>query len=368
MKNNSLRNLISAVIILATAVFTTVVYGPLLALFAVLALSAPAPRAQLCNDVIDADLNLNAFLDAAIKAFSAAVMPITIFASRFNNVQLMGTDKVDVIYYPIDTTAAKDFAYVTGYVFDEDTNTAKREITINKRKYVSLALTSRDLARIPRLNATVLGALKGENLAYQVLRDIMSIITHANYGTDGYVGSTFDSDNVTDIRVAANSLHTSGRPTPWPQAGRGLVVNPAFDGMLLKDSSFKAAYAIGTDQVIRTGQLPNVLGFNYAMSAAVPENGENLVGFAAYMSAILVAFSPIQPAPEVRQILNDYRIVTDPGSDTQPSTGVTFEYRSWGDPDFDTAKRIIECNYGYNYGEQKALLPIRDKAYNSPDS
>lgn len=145
-------------------------------------------------------------------------------------------------------------------------------------------------------------------------------------------------------------------------------MNETFHGQLLKDNSFKAAYAFGSDQAIRTATLPNILGFNYADSAAVPENGENLVGFAAYMSAILVGFSPIEPAPEVRQILNDYRIVTDPGTDTMPSTGITFEYRSWGDPDFDTAKRIIECNYGYNYGEQRALLPIRDKAYNAPDS
>jgi hypothetical protein len=362
MKNKKIRNLISATIIAATTIFATVVYGPLMGFVALLVLSAPAPRPQLFDNIIDADLNLNAFLDAAITAFRAAIMPVTIFATTFRNVPLMGTDKVDVLYYPIDTQAAKDFSYTTGYVFDEDTNTAKREITINKRKYVSMGLTSRDMARIPRLDATKLGALKGENLAYQILRDIMSIITHANFAIDGYVGATFDSDNVIDIGVKADTLSTSGRPTPWPQAGRGLVVNPTFNGKLLKDNSFKAAYAIGTDQVIRTGQLPNILGFNYAKSAAVPENGENLVGWAAYMSAILLGFSPIQPVASVRQLLTDYRIVTDP--DTQ----ISFEYRQWGDPDFDTDKRIIECNYGFGKGEDKALLPIRDKAYNTPDS
>lgn len=356
MKNKKLRNLITATIILGTAIYAALIYGPAMAIVTAIMLAAPAPRAQLGDQIMDADLNLNAFLDAAINAFRAAVMPITIFATTFRNIQLQGTDKVDVIYYPIDTQAAKDFSYSTGYVFDEDTNTAKREITINKRKYVSLAITSRDLVRMPRFNAERLGALKGENLAYQVLRDIMSIITHANFPTDGYVGSTFDSDAVIDIATKANTLTTDGRPTPWPKAGRGLVMNEIYHGLLLKDNSFKAAYAFGTDQAIRTATLPNILGFNYADSAAVPDNGENLVGFAAYMSAILVGFSPIAPAPSVRAQMVDYRVVTD------PPTQISFEYRQWGDPDFDTDKRVIECNYGYNYGEKSALLPVRSAA------
>ena len=315
-------------------------------------LAAPAPRAQLGDNIIDADLNLNAFLDAAIMAFKAAVMPITVFATRFNNVQLQGTDKVDVIYYPIDTQAAKDFSYSTGYVFDEDTNTAKREITINKRKYVSLGITSRDLARMPRLNFEILGALKGENLAYQVLRDIMSIITHANFPIDGYAGATFDSDSVIDISEVASTLTTDGRPTPWPKAGRGLVMNETYHHKLLKDNAFKSAMNFATDQAIRTATLPNILGFNYADSAAVPDNGENLVGFAAYMSAVLVGLSPIEPAPEVAANADDYRIVSD------PQTQISLEYRSWGDPDFDTAKRTIECNYGYDKGEKRRFCPF----------
>jgi hypothetical protein len=313
----------------------------------------------LGTDNIDSELNLNAFLDATLKAFKAAILPLTNFATAFRNVQLRGTDKAEVVYYPIDSTAAKDFDQDDGYIFDEDTNTAHREITINKRKYVSMGISGRDLARLPMLNVAQLGALKGENLAYQIIQDILSLVTHANYATDGYVGSTFDSDNITDIGVVADTLTTDSRPTPWPQAGRGLVVNGLYNGMLLKDTSFKAAYAIGTDQVIRTGVLPNVLGFNYAKSPAIPDNGENLVGFASFPSAILTAFSPIEPPASVQKLLVDYRIVTDPESQ------ISFEYRQWGDPDFDLDKRVIEVNYGYAQGEAKALLPIRSAAVES---
>jgi hypothetical protein len=338
------------------------VWLSLIVAFILAALLTPLRAMSLVRDnTIDAELNLNAFLDAAINAFRAAVLPLTMFASTFRNVQLKGTDKVEVLYYPLDTTAAKDFDQEEGYVFDEDTNTAHREITINKRKYVSMGLTGRDLSRIPLLNAEKLGALKGQNVAYQIIQDILSIVTHVNYPTDAFVGASsgFDSDDVIDIRTAVQSLTTSGRPTPWPETGRGLMVNPAYDGALLKDTAFKAAYSLGTDHAIRTGRLPNIFGFDYASSAAIPSNNEHLVGFAAYMSAVLVAFSPIEPPASVRKLLVDYRVTTD------PDTGISLEYRQWGDPDFDMDKRVIECNYGFNKGEGSALLPIRSAAYNS---
>lgn len=338
------------------------VYLALVVAFLLAALLTPLRTLSLIRDnTIDAELNVNAFLDAAITAFRAAVMPLTMFASTFRNVQLKGTDKVEVLYYPLDTTAAKDFDQEEGYVFDEDTNTAHREITINKRKYASMGLTGRDLSRLPMLNVEKLGAMKGQNLAFQIIQDILSIVAHANYPTDAFVGaaSGFDSDDIVDIRTTVGSLTTNGRPTPWPETGRGLMVNPTYDGALLKDNAFKAAYSLGTDQAIRTGRLPNIFGFDYASSAAMPSNNQNLVGFAAYMSAVLVAFSPIEPPASVRQRLVDYRISTD------PDTGISFEYRQWGDPDFDMDKRVIECNYGFNKGESNALLPIRSAAYNA---
>lgn len=356
-----MKNKITAWIAIGTASLAAYVHfqSVVLALFVIFALAALlTPLRTLCflrDNTIDAELNLNAYLQGAINAFKAAVIPLSMFATTFRNVQLKGTDKAEVFYYPIDVTAAKDFNYDDGYVFDEDTNTAHREIIVNKRKYVALGLTSRDFARMPALDSTKLGALKGENLAYQVIQDILSLVTNANYGAAIFTGaaSTFDSDDVTDIGTTVSNLTTSGRPTPWPMEGRGLAVNATYDGALKKDTSFKAAYAAGTNLVITEGRLmPRILGFDYATSPAIPGNGENLVGFAAYMSAILVAFSPIEPHPDVMKMLNDYRIVTD------PDTGISFEYRQWGDPDFDMSKRVIECNYGFAKGEASALKRI----------
>jgi hypothetical protein len=38
-----------------------------------------------------------------------------------------------------------------------------------------------------------------------------------------------------------------------------------------------------------------------------------------------------------------------------PDTGIYIEYRAWGDPDSDSFKEVIECNYGFAMGEAAAL-------------
>lgn len=396
---------------------------------AVLAGSSAYYRGQLgvapdTTDIVS-DLNLNEILDAAIKAFKRAILPLTMFATVFRNVQLRGTDIVEVPYYPLQGVASKDFNGTYDFATGAGSKTDVRKITVNKRKYQPLALTGRDIARLPMLNAETLGALKGEKLAFDVIQDILSVVTAVNFPSVAFTGAAgaFDSDDVIDIRTACNKNSTgvgsvtdgvttngsavitsatagfnfsdigagiSGvgipvgatiagvtnattatlsanatadgaaitfsltRPTvPWPETGRGLLVNPDYDGALLKDHAFSQAYSIGTTSPIQEGRLPRIFGFNYGQSAAIPANGENLVGMASYMSAILAAFSPIEPPDAVRKLMTRYEIITD------PDTEISIEYRVWGSPDSDTEKRVLECNYGYDKGESMAIKRLK---------
>lgn len=359
MKTNLLR--ILAIVTLAFAVIATMAGALPVALIAVFVaasvIAGPSAymRGQLgaapdTNDVAS-ELNLNEILDASIKAFKRAILPVTVLSTVFRNVILKGTNKVEVPYYPLQGADSKDFN--GSYAFDTGagSSTGTREVTINKRKYQPLALTGAELSRIPTLNAQTLGEMKGEKLAFDVIQDILSVVTAANFGAAAFTGaaSGFDSDDVIDLRTAANTNAVGGVNSPWPETGRGLLLNPAYDGALLKDHVFSQAYSIGTAQAIQEGKLPRIFGFNYGQSAAIPANGENLVGFAVYMSAILAAFSPIEPPEAVKQRLTQYEVVTD------PDTGISIEYRVWGDPDSDTEKRVLECNYGYAKGEAAAL-------------
>ena len=384
------------------------------------------------NDVASA-LNLSEILDAAIESFTRTIMPLTIFATTFRNVVLRGNDTVDVRYYPLQGITSKDYngQYNSSSSTGKGSMTDVRPIQVNRRKFQLLEVTGYTLARIPMFDAQRMGRLKGEKLAFDVINDILSIVTSANYPGLAFTGAaaTFDADNVVDIRTACNkattgpnvvtdgvttagsttvtsatALFTLGdigvpisgagipagtfidgipdadtlngassasailsqaatadgaavhftmvRPVvPWPETGRGLILNPDYDGALLKDHDFRRDLTVAQSRVAETGRLPNVYGFDYAQSAAVPSIS-NLVGMATYMSAILAAFSPIEPPPAARELMTQYEIVTD------PATGISLEYRVWGDPNSDKENHVIECNYGFAPGEKMAIQRI----------
>ena len=191
--------------------------------------------------------------------------------------------------------------------------------------------------------------MRAEKLAEDVIADIFSVVTKANFGASvkNVASTAFNSDDVTDIRGAANTAM-------WPKVGRSLILNDVYDTALFKDGDVKLTYAVGSDQTIREGEIGRLLGFNYHDSPVFPDNGEGLAGVAAFPSALLIAFSPITPHPDVRARLSRYEIMSD------PDTGLSIEYRAWGSAGMDTANATIEVNYGSGFGEQAAILRITD--------
>jgi hypothetical protein len=294
---------------------------------------------------IASQLQIDLIMSSAMRAFRRRVLPVALFSTVFRNVQLRGTDIVDVPYYPLATAASLDFSYTTGYQ-SGDATLSYKQVTVNKRKYQPLELTSKDLSRQPALDPETFGAIIGEKLAEDVVADILSVVTLANFGAAIFNGpaNSFDSDDIVDIRTACNVAM-------WPRspAFRGLALDSAYDGSVVKD--LKNYSSSGDDTIWRDGELQEVLGFRYAESPLIPTNGEGLIGFAVNPSAILVAFSPITPAPAVRAVMTDYRTYSD-------QSGLTLEYREYGNAQSDKEMHIIECNYGYALGEAAALKRI----------
>jgi hypothetical protein len=376
------------------------------------------------HDIIS-NLNLTEILEPAMETFARALMPLRLFATVFQNVPLKGDGTVTVPYFPLQGITSKNFN-ANGYSFGTGagSNTSSRQIGVSqeaggKRKYQPLAVTSAEVRNLPRLNLEQIGRMRAEKLASDILADVLSPVTASNYGAAAFTGeaSTFDSDDVADLRTACNNntlgplsvadgattnasttvtsatarfnesdiglsisgagipanttiasvtngttavlsaaatataagvTFTLGRPrTPWPETGRGLLVNPDYDGALLKDSNFRRDLTVANQSTVNTGKLPNIYGFDYAQSAAVPTNGENLVGMVTFMSALLVATAPIPPVDDSDIV--DYRVLV------HPDLGVALEYRKWFNPTLDRLEQVIESNYGYAPGERFAL-------------
>ncbi|MGC3961314.1 MAG: Clp protease ClpP [Verrucomicrobiota bacterium] len=302
----------------------------------------------LAANAVPAGLQRSVILQTIVKDFARKVIPITLFATKFENVPLEGTNKVEVPYYDLDGSASTSFKGSDGYVAG-NTATGVREIQVGKRadadvldntkqydrKYQGLSFTSEEMARQPWLKKVELASLKAEKLASDIVAHILSIVTAAKFGAAVKTedADTFDSDDVIDIKLACKL---------WPDMGRILLLDSAYDANLMKDPGFKNAFAAASDRAIKEGKLfPRVFGFDYSEYPTIPENDEKLVGFAAFKSAIGVAFAPVPPIEEVRKAGTTYQIYTDPVSEA------VLEYRAFGDNQMDTGSHFIESSYGF---------------------
>ena len=301
------------------------------------------------TNTVDAGLKRVAVLSETIRDFATRVLPLRLFATVFSNTPLQGTDTIAVPYYPLQTAASSNrtTSSIPSYVFGQATTTNKALITVNKLKYQPLDYSSAEFQRQPFFDAVRLGKINAEKLAVDVITDILSVVTAANYGAPGHTTSAaaVTSDDIVDLRGACNSAN-------WPDSGRSLIVDSSVDTALQKDSAYKLALNIGTASVIQQGKFPNLSGFEYAWMPSLPDNGEKLIGFAAFTSGILAAFAPVQPSPGVRNQLVAYEVVTD------PATGISFQYRHWGVAMDDRDYEVIECAYGYQAGVANAVKRI----------
>lgn len=301
------------------------------------------------TNTIATELKRSVILQEVITDFARIILPLRAFSTVFENVPLEGTNKVQVPFYDLDATASTSWVAGTGYVAG-NTTTDKREITVGTgatdgdRIYQGLSFTSEEIARQPYLNIVQFARLKVEKLAYDMFTDVLGVVTLANYGAAGLTvpASAFDSEDMADLKLACKL---------WPETGRSVIIDSAYDANLLKDPSVKSKMDSGMDALI-TGMVPKIMGFDYYTIPTIPSNAENLTGFAVFQSAILVATAPVPPVEEVRNAGTNYQVIVDPG------TGIALEYRSFGDNTLDTGKHFVEVSYGFAKGNGNALKRI----------
>jgi len=298
---------------------------------------------------IPAALKRDLLLKSAMRAFKNRILPILAFATKFEDQPLEGTDTVRVPYYPLATGASTDFVNGTGYTTYQAQTLQTKAVVVNKRKFRALDLSSLDYNRQPYLDFEKSIGLEAEKLADDVLADVFSIVTAANYAgttTAAMLATAFDVDDALQLRRLCNEAN-------WPMPGRSLVLDATFEENLLKDSRVQSVLTAGQTGAITEGRLPRVAGFDVYPVALLPANGlEKIAGMASLPSALFYASAPIKPHPILARNTVEYQVLRDEDS------GVTLEYRRFGDPVKDTVVEVIEVNYGYAVGESAALKRI----------
>lgn len=298
---------------------------------------------------INSALKRDVLLQTAMRAFKNRILPILAFATKFDANPLQGTNVITVPYISLASGASTDFVAGTGYTTENNQTIGIKQVTVNKRKYRMVGFTSDEWNRQPFLKQDELIGIEAEKLADDVLADVWSLLTAANFaGTTLAAGaaSAFDLDEVLALRRLCSEAN-------WPLAGRNLLLDSTFWENLHKDTRLGNQNYGSAGAVIEGRIQGKIGGFQPYEVPLVPANGlEKIAGFVALQSAILFASAPITPHPILQRTLVDYSKVTDPDS------GLTLEYRAFGDATLDKVKEVIEVNYGYSVGEATALKRI----------
>src|SRR5260221_2183988 len=231
--------------------------------------------------------------NAILEAFTAAIQPLTSFASDFSAAAAQRGSAVRVLYIPSQGAGASDFArsYSAG-----NTTAQGVDVVINKHQFVSLGVNDVEIAVNNLIRIEQFGKQFGYLLAKSVLQDIWSIVTNANYGTAIFTGAstTFDVNDLIAIKTSIDNLF-------WPEFDRLAVLAPAYYNGLLGDEAARLAYAIGSTMPAQQSKLTQIVGFTLKQNALVSANAENLVGFVARPDAMAVGFR--FPAPPPRHTL-----------------------------------------------------------------
>lgn len=299
------------------------------------------PFAYCATNTIDPDLKLEVILDTFLETFVDELLPLNAFATDFSADVIDEGDKVKVGYVPA-AAAARSF---NGTYTVQESDWQKKEVEITEHEYVSWGLSDVDLFKGSLVNLQMHTRMKAHALAAKVIANILSVVTAENYGAHVFAGAanTFDLDDVADIRTACVK-------SKWPKMMRNLVLGADYYGNVVKENVFQDAGAAGGTTTRETGQLPRLYSFTPYECETLPDNAENLVGFANMPSAIAVGMRYLKPRRPEKYI--DARPVS------HEKTGLTFGFRH----DYDTKTGVeayfFECNFGKAPLEAAALKRI----------
>lgn len=309
---------------------------------------------------VSAGLKRDYITGFSLDAYSKVMVDLReIFTIVPNPMPLEGTNKVRVPYFPLANLEVRDFLYRgkgtgngndEGYIVDGGYKPTDREVEVNIRKYLGINYTSEQLARTPIITLERVYAEAGKNLGYNMWRTLCGYITVLNYtqvypvNALGIKLNKWNLDAVIDLKTMVDNLQ-------WPEGNRKLVMNTAYANELLKSRILQTVGSTST-AIITDGDIDRLTKFKLITAVNLPDNSENLVGFATQSDSLLVVNAPIKPA----QLTCSYETYTD------PSTGLVLEARGWDDNKMDERNWTLEVNFGAAVVFPEGLVRITQPA------
>lgn len=291
--------------------------------------------------------------NSVLEGFLSTLAPLLAFSTNFNGDAVKRGAKIDVLRISGQASEVQTKTTANEYVIN-DSDADMVEIALNRHKYESAGLHDIEVANSSVLDLEKFGRSKGHKLALQVVQDVLGHVTEARFGAAVFTGaaSGFDSDDVIDIRTACGAAN-------MPKQDRSLIIDDAYVGSLLKDTSVKNSDAFGGSNPVREGVIGRLAGFDIVESAVIPDNEENLVGIAAHPSGLAMAMRYL--APQDGHTYSDAYAITD------PTTGIVIGVRDGYDQKGGYKFRIWECLYGFELGIADAIKRLISAEVVDPD-
>jgi hypothetical protein len=267
----------------------------------------------------------------ALQPFTAALLPIRAFSTNFSPDP---AEKLDTVRVPVVAPPAQSSDFAGSYTANPDSTISVIPVVLNRHKFKSVHVTAREAAAtaLNVLDTLVSAAVK--QLAQDVLQDIFSAITAANYGAPvipALAAADFDYRKLLAIREACSEVK-------MPVTDRSVVLDGAYYTNLLGDEIVAKSFmpAVAQPGVV-DAQIRRLAGFDLHETVILPENGEKLIGFAAHPSGMAVAMRYLVPAANYDEA----------GAITDPESGLTFGYLRYSEVQSNRVFVTVECLYGF---------------------
>ena len=293
--------------------------------------------ANTITDLKDVRISQNALLP-----WMETLLPLSAFSTNFSP---DAADKLDTVKVPVIGAPSASSDYAGDYTANADSEASSVAVTLDRHKYKTVHLTAKEAATtsIPLLEKLVTTA--AQQLAIDVMSDIFTSITAANFGTPAIPAISaedFGYKTIIKIREACAAAK-------MPQDSRALVLdNSYFSALLADDIVAKSFITPLAQQGVVEAKVNRIAGFNVFETGCVPDNGENLVGFAAHPSSLAIAMRYLTPIANYDEA----------GAVSDPVTGLTFGYLRYTDTKSNKVYITLEALYGFKVVRPAGLQRI----------
>lgn len=279
----------------------------------------------------------------ALLPFMSNLLPVTAFSTDFSP---QPADKLDTVRVPLVGAPSESSDFAGDYSANADSTVTVVPVTLNRHKYKTVHVTAKESAETALSVLETLVEAAAQQLAQDVLVDIFSCITAANFGAPGIpalAATAFDYKKVLGLREACGNAKMPPNP-------RALVLDSGYYTNMLADDVVAKSFNLNLNApAVTEGMVRRIAGFNLHETTLIPsDHAEKLVGFAAHSSAVAVAMRYLQPVAEYQQS----------GAVTDPQTGMTFGYLRFTDTRANKVFVTLECLYGFSAAKTDALKRI----------